>query len=542
MKTDCRDWRLFVAALLVLLGCVSARANVYATNIKLNGSTNNAAIVPAGAVQISYILNEPATAGLSVEVCSNSAVLWTTNLAGGTAGAAAGSNSVVWASDTNVAAGIYQISITAAAAGYDSWTNLTDDSANFQVTDPSGIDVNKNTNSPFYGRVFVGSAPPLDSGLPAIFKFNADGSPADEGGWSAGNYPWGMGYFPNSGEFLYSPWKIAIADDDKVYINDWSANGIVLAFDEVISTNCLTVLNTDNYPEPGASLSGLWVTGSGTNTRIWMVDYNPSANVGIVQWTVTTNGALASNDTGTVVVAPGPNGLNEKPYDVSVDASGRIYAIQSLDGLRNTNDAGVMRVFCFPPYTGQAATDPLWRIGSPDDSLEYAYGIAVDPTASWVAVAVRGDGSGSATSTYQYGAVNIYYATNGQRLTSLYQGTNDGFTDVAWDNVGNLYVTDLTAMVWRAYSPPGTNQATTLAVPVVQVYESLIQPSLCAPIMSAGQFGFTLHGQSNVTYRIEFSSDLVNWTPIATNYDTADIRAVILPGGGDTSFYRAVAP
>ena len=85
------------------------------------------------------------------------------------------------------------------------------------VFEPSGIAVNKNTNSPYYGRVFVGNAPP-DSGA-GICKFNADGSPADEGGFSQG-YPWpGGGYAPG---YLYSPWKIAVAEDDTVYINDWS--------------------------------------------------------------------------------------------------------------------------------------------------------------------------------------------------------------------------------------------------------------------------------------------------------------------------------
>jgi hypothetical protein len=64
MKTDRRNWRQLVVALLLLWGCLSGRANVYATNIKLNGSTNNAAVsTNNAAARISYILNEPATAG-----------------------------------------------------------------------------------------------------------------------------------------------------------------------------------------------------------------------------------------------------------------------------------------------------------------------------------------------------------------------------------------------------------------------------------------------------------------------------------------------
>ncbi|MDQ6630427.1 MAG: hypothetical protein M3Y82_01560, partial [Verrucomicrobiota bacterium] len=43
-----------------------ARANVYATNIKLNGNLTNSVSVGQGSpVQITYILNEAATAGVT---------------------------------------------------------------------------------------------------------------------------------------------------------------------------------------------------------------------------------------------------------------------------------------------------------------------------------------------------------------------------------------------------------------------------------------------------------------------------------------------
>ena len=42
-------------------------------------------------------------------------------------------------------------------------------------------------------------------------------------------------------------------------------------------------------------------------------------------------------------------------------------------------------------------------------------------------------------------------------------------TDADWDAVGNLYYLDDWPGCWRAFSPPGANQATTVALPVVQV-------------------------------------------------------------------------
>ncbi len=250
-KTIRRNRCQLVLALLLLSAGLSARANVYATDIKLNSSTNNAAILHATPVQISYILNEPASAGLSLQIFSGATVVWTNGLAGGAAGTAAGSNCVAWGgtnqSGQNVPAGVYQISITAAATGYEAWTNITDDSPNFSVLVPTGIAVNKNTNSPYFGRVFVGNAPPSYDNDAGIYKCNADGSPADEGAFSQ-SYQWAGGQF--------SPWKIAIAQDDTVYINDWSQGGLVAAFDETISTNYLTVFDTANYPYPSALLSG----------------------------------------------------------------------------------------------------------------------------------------------------------------------------------------------------------------------------------------------------------------------------------------------
>jgi hypothetical protein len=110
--------------------------------------------------------------------------------------------------------GIYTISITAASPGYADWTPITDDgNTNFSAIGLTGIDVNRNTNSPYYGRVFVGCAYPNFT----IMKRNADGSPAEEGGSSSGGLTWGEGTGVNA---FFSPWKISVGPNDKVYIDD----------------------------------------------------------------------------------------------------------------------------------------------------------------------------------------------------------------------------------------------------------------------------------------------------------------------------------
>ena len=77
MNSNCCAYRLTVALCLLLLGSVSARANVYATDIKFNGFTNNAALVPGGSCAISYVLNEPATEGVSLQIFSGSNLVQT---------------------------------------------------------------------------------------------------------------------------------------------------------------------------------------------------------------------------------------------------------------------------------------------------------------------------------------------------------------------------------------------------------------------------------------------------------------------------------
>src|SRR5260370_24252297 len=86
-----------VSLLLLCLGLAShARANVYATNIRLNNGTTNVALPFSGSVRIGYILNEPATAGVAISVKSGSSLLRTITLTNSNAGTLRGTNAVVW--------------------------------------------------------------------------------------------------------------------------------------------------------------------------------------------------------------------------------------------------------------------------------------------------------------------------------------------------------------------------------------------------------------------------------------------------------------
>jgi hypothetical protein len=605
------------AALLVLLLAPAASANVYATNIRLNGALTDLQLATATNVNITYILNEPATEGVTINITSGATIVQTIVLTNTSPGTLRGANLVVWdgtdLNGTNVGMGTYSVSITAFSDGFSDWTPTSDDNdLNQYIWAPRGIAVNRNPNSPYYGRVFVGNVSEGPSVLPqnpnpdpgdlvGLIKRNADGSPVEEGVHSTGGWDWAT----NSG---FSPWKMEVAADDRVYISDQTA-GVILSFDETLSSDSLRlVLTTNNFPTATNALSGPCLTGSGANMYLWATDTNYTGGTGIRRWQLGTNGVVATNDQGTTIIqagqgapallsapsysggqfhfklngapsatyiiqastdftnwsaiatnvdvnaervinldAPGTrtfyralgaggSDLDLAPYDVAVDISNRIYTIQLVTDSADPS----YRVFRFPAYCGTTVATADWKIGNGDDTMEGAYGIAVDPSGRYVAVAFIGSGLALGPSDVN-GSTRVFETTNGTPVATLTPATYHDHTDVSWDNVGNLYTADDFSAVWRVYSPPGTNQATTVAVPRVQIgIVSVPAPLLTAPGYFGGQFQFTLNGQAGASYIIQASPDLLTWTSVATNVSPDAVRPISLSASGGRSFYRAL--
>jgi hypothetical protein len=458
----------------------SAHANVFASNVKINGGMTNVSVAQGSGVRISYILNEPASAGLTLKVLSGGVVVRAVNIAGGNAGTTRGTNTVVWDGKDNannlVPAGAYSVSITAASSGFNGWTVTSDDNneGNYSYF-PQGIAVDRNTNSPYYGRVFIGNS--FDNGTNyygdrvGIQKLNADGSYADEGGFSTGGMEWFGGG--------YAPWKIQVSADDFVYIQDFSGAGNIYRFDGAISSNSLLSVFAPPSDYSLGQWSGFCLVGKGTNTVLWAADANNISlpSVGINKYFAKPDGTFDATE-GTNVVAVGDS-LDVAPYDVALDKNGNIYTVQNVADAGNPS----VRVLRFPAYDpatngGKAELTATWAVGSGNNDYAGANGLAVDPTGTYVAVACLGVLNGSGN--YENGSTTVFYATNGLAVTNIDLGvsmtnrwtldpTLHWDVDCDWDNVGNLYYADSFAGVWRAVSPPGTNQATTLALPVIQV-------------------------------------------------------------------------
>jgi hypothetical protein len=106
---------------------VSADANVYATNIRMTGSipgssTNATVYVPCELAYVSYLLNDTADAGVTLEFLAGTNVVRTMNIPAGSAGTARGENTVVWDVkddfDDFVPLGLYKVRVTAKSHGH----------------------------------------------------------------------------------------------------------------------------------------------------------------------------------------------------------------------------------------------------------------------------------------------------------------------------------------------------------------------------------------------------------------------------------------
>src|ERR1039457_3614679 len=124
----------------------SAHANIYATNIKVNGSTNSPTVFAGNNVSISYILNEPASAGATINILSGSTVVRSIAVWSGDPGGMRGANTVIWDGKNNaanpVAGGASACSNTASTTGYTAWTQTTsDDNPGNQIWQSWGLAV-----------------------------------------------------------------------------------------------------------------------------------------------------------------------------------------------------------------------------------------------------------------------------------------------------------------------------------------------------------------------------------------------------------------
>lgn len=532
-----------LAACLVFTA-TSSQANVYATNVRINGSaTGTTLYYPCFSVEISYVLNEPASAGLTIDFLDGDTVRHSIVAPGGGPGTERGEHRVMWYGKNDQGEDVpfvpYTVRITAASYGYGEWTQISDDyNPGNYAWEPTSIAVNRNTNSPHYGRVFLANASPgpgYEVNLfdqVGIYTLNADGSRPLEATNITGGWDW-----EEDGD---RPWKLEISADDYLYVND-PAHKVVLRFDQNLSpASRRIVLREDNQPV-GASFHGLTVAGSGTNAHLWMADMNSTNSLGIRRWRLLSDGTVAENDLGvTLVQAGGDSDLSIAPGDVALDASNRIYTVQNREAVSDSTP----RLLSFPPYTDGAPvlTNAAWqRFSSVTSPMRGASGVAVGPGGNYVAATFAGAVVGGSRTG---GRTTVLEAATGRTVISITTDYLDeeshDHLDVAWDNAGNLYTVDHEESVWRVYSPPGSNAAVTVAPGQLRLATPPLWPILTTVGHANGHFDFYLTGRTNLDYIIQASTNLHDWRPVATNSDVCATRLISVKAPEKRNFYRGI--
>jgi hypothetical protein len=476
---------LLVLALVAPIFASSTRANIYVTDLKLNGAEPLAIAAGFTNLSISYILNEPATLGVTINIVTGTNLIRTLTPAPGAAGALFGRNVVIWdGNDTDglpAPSGGYTISVTAAANGHTNWTQISQDSkAGNYAYDPWGLAVNNNSNSLYYGRVFLGNAGanPDSTNAPGdnvtILKVNADGSFADEG--PDGNGGYAMADLGNNSV----PQKMRVGEDDRLYMMDLSGYSQLVAFDMLLSTNEI-VLSTGNYvgnPFLDSLTTGTlgWYSmdvtdANSTNGLIWLGEWNADG-AGVWNWPLVGGVADPTNDVGNWVVAIGGSLVSAASGGLMVDTNFDIFIGQYL------TDSGDTNADCVEfanwnhglSYGGQPVTNgAAWSADCTNDSFLGVNDTTIDSRRQpkYVACALNSSPDGG---------IRILNATNGAVVVTNLDETNL-YNVTAWDNVGNLYGASSTSHLLRVFSPPGpTNQATLTGV--LQVVSAISSISL----------------------------------------------------------------
>ncbi len=368
---------------------------------------------------------------------------------------------------------------------------------------------NINSNSLYYGRVFVANAhestanPPstLPGDQDTILKLNADGSFASDGPDGNGGYP-----MVDLGDYGV-PQKLRVGEDDRLYMMDFDSQQLA-AFDMLLSTNEI-VLNLNNYEYNPFYLNGsldtsewfsLDVTGaSTTNGLIWlgaMQAEGAGTNVaGIWNWNLINGVADPTNDTGNSVVEVGGSLGVGASGGFMVDTNFDIFVGQYLTDAGDTNAACLE----FPhwnngrSYGGQPVSNGVaWSAGDTNNSFLGVFDTTIDSRQhpNYVACALDGGTNiGPVTA-----GIRILDAQTGAVLVTNLDATNQYYA-TAWDNVGNLYAASATSHLLRVFSPPVvTNQASVSG-------ELQIVPAITS---------VTLHGTTLTIYFIGTASDQVS--------------------------------
>ncbi|MCC6484502.1 MAG: PEP-CTERM sorting domain-containing protein [Armatimonadetes bacterium] len=451
MKRKCR-WAFAVASALLVLPA-SVFANVYPTNLTQSSSSLNTYF--AQTVNLGYLLNQAADAGVTVDILNSSnAVVKTFALGAQSQGVQTLSWDGTDSSNNPVPAGDYSFRVTTSALGCGGWTQISNDgNVNLQFNSPRGVSVNRDPTSPYYGRIFVANSAAGAQG-DGIFARNADGSDSALGqGNSAltGGFSWGA-------STSASPYFIEVGSDNKLYISDGSdPHGGIYRTDMNISNGEQVLDGIGDSANPsvhGSTASSVIVSGStaGGDLKVFALDEDMIPHQGLWEWNIGA-GPLPSAVAPTLLSSPLISFVAGTTVDLARGPAGNFYLSQNRSagaeaGLFVTDNTGVNVL-----WDSLNATRTLLGNPSAPDMLTKVRAIAVSSDGNMLVAVV--DNSSFWTIPLVGGVPDLSLAA----LQSV--GSVNFGRDISMDAVGNVYVSSSGNAKVKIYSPGGANSSFT---------------------------------------------------------------------------------
>lgn len=437
------------------------------------------------------------------------------------------------------------------------WVQTSDDAApTVRFNSPRGLAVNRNPRSPYFGRVYISNSSAGTAGGrtlgDGIYVLNADQTDATGQGNAA--LTGGFSFASSPGA---SPYRLAVGEDDNLYICDWSdATGGLVVTDPNVSTDgaapVLKPLTPGSTGDIGAiplgldnthgSIAAVVALGSLAqgNLTLYLIDQDlqedrsaslPTQMNSLWRFDVGAGPLPSSVEPNLPRLMTPDVGDRSQIMDLDRGPDGKCYIANRRP---NGNENNVFVV--------DAAGAVLWK--SREQTIEFDPARTTDLLADSGALTVSADGAFLAVCRYGNSAVTVLPLVNGlpdfaHLVTFPAFGPTAAARAIAFDAAGNLHVLSSGYALYRTFSPGGSTVATTSSdgTFTLRILDAVVTVAASSPATTEGsptpaEFTLTRTGDLATALTVEYN---------VTGTATADSDYTPLPGsvtfaaGADTA-------